>query len=136
MQATGVEQSPQRGDGAGLERLVLRERRQDGGEPDGDHRLAGTGRTDEQQAVASRRRDLGGAPGGRLAEHIRKIGLGRLGPEAGRPGLRERRQRLFVAPSRRVPLRIELVVGPAGLHVWRRDPGAQLDEAWRREHQE
>ena len=53
-----------------------RQRRQDAGEPLGQHRLAGAGRADHQDVVAAGRGDFEGALGRGLAAHVAEIGRG------------------------------------------------------------
>ena len=59
-----------------LQRLVEGERGQDAAEPLGQHRLARAGRTDEQQVVPARCRDLQRPPRHLLAAHVAEVGRG------------------------------------------------------------
>ena len=63
------------------EGLVAVERRKDAGQPLGEHRLAGTRRTDEQQVMAACGGDLERLPGHRLTMDVGEIGqiVGRTG---------------------------------------------------------
>ena len=64
-------------DGGHLERFVERQRRQDSRHPSRHHRLAGAGRTDQQQVVAAGRRDFERSARQQLTADIGKIGLRR-----------------------------------------------------------
>lgn len=61
----------------GFQRFVLRHRRQDPGKAGRQHRLAGTGRADQQQAVLARRGHFHGAPGLQLPLDVAEIRIGR-----------------------------------------------------------
>ncbi len=61
------------GDHRDFEQLAGRERRQDRGQPRGEHRLAGAGRADHQQIVPAGRRDLQGALGALLALDVAQV---------------------------------------------------------------
>jgi hypothetical protein len=78
----GVERRDRAVDPRHLDRLVPRERRQEPGQPPREHRLAGSGRADEQRAMSARGGDLEPALGELLAAHLREVGqrgLERLG---------------------------------------------------------
>ena len=62
--------APDRGD---LDGFLERERRQDGRQPPGQHRLAGAGRPDHQHVVRTGGGDLEGALGVRVAPHVGEI---------------------------------------------------------------
>jgi hypothetical protein len=66
--------SGDRVDSGHLQRLVVGERRQDSDEPAGKHRLAGSGRTREQQVVSSGSRKLERAPRPLLSSHVFQVG--------------------------------------------------------------
>ncbi len=92
----------------GLEGLLPRERRQDRGEPPGEHGLAGAGRAHHEDVVTAGGGDLEGAPRRRLAAHLGQIdraggGLGRRGRRAAReaPTCRAGSRRPRPASSRR-----------------------------------
>jgi hypothetical protein len=57
----------------GLERFFKRERRQDGGQPLGEHGLARAGRADHEDVVAAGGRNFKGALGGLLSAHIFEV---------------------------------------------------------------
>ena len=57
-----------------LERLVALQRRQQAGQPPGQHRLAGAGRADEEEVVAAGGGDLQRAAGNALAAHVGEVG--------------------------------------------------------------
>ena len=71
-----------------LERLVECRRREDAGQPPGQHGLADAGRPDHQEVVTAGRRDLEGALGVVLAADIREVRdtVGRRRRGAGRRG--------------------------------------------------
>jgi hypothetical protein len=56
-----------------LQRGLEFERRKDGGEPLGEHRLARTRRADEQNVMSTGRRDFQRALGGELAAHLAEV---------------------------------------------------------------
>src|SRR5439155_15531727 len=56
-----------------LERLLLLQRRQDPGQPTGEHRLARAGRASEQQVVTAGSREFECTPSAFLTADIRKI---------------------------------------------------------------
>src|SRR6185503_14049889 len=60
-------------DAGHLERLLRAQRRKDGGEPPSQHRLARSGRTDEEEVVAARGCDLESAARRRLATDLAQI---------------------------------------------------------------
>ena len=60
----------------GLDGLVEGQRRQDAGEPLGEHRLAGAGRADHQNVVAAGGGDFEGALRRGLAADVAEIGRG------------------------------------------------------------
>ena len=69
-----------------LERLVEGQRRQDARHAPRHHRLAGAGRTDEQQVVAAGRGDFERAARQQLSAHVRQIRRSRRAQDGGRPG--------------------------------------------------
>ena len=67
-------------DAGGLERFVQRHRREDGGEPPGQHGLPGTGRPDHQQVVPAGGGNLQCPLGRSLAADVSQVGVsGRRG---------------------------------------------------------
>ena len=74
--ASALEFAGHRGDQADLQRLPRGQRRQDAGEPLGEHGLAGARRTDHQQVVAAGRGDLQGPLGRLLTLDIGEVELG------------------------------------------------------------
>ena len=70
------EEPGNRVDAGDLERLLPRQRREDSGQPPGEHRLARARRTCEQQVVRARGRDLESAACSFLAPHVRQVGNG------------------------------------------------------------
>jgi hypothetical protein len=56
-----------------LDRLFKRQRRQDSGEPSGQHRFARAGRADHQEVVAAGRGNFDGAPCKRLSVQVTQI---------------------------------------------------------------
>ena len=73
--ALGGERPGERRERRRLQRLVLGQRRQQRRQALREHRLAGAGRSDEQQAVPAGGRDLQRALGLRLAAHVAQIGV-------------------------------------------------------------
>jgi hypothetical protein len=105
-----------------LEHLLGRERRQDRGEPCGEHRLAGARRPDHQKIVAARGRHLENALGAFLALDVAQVGerygiaidIG-LGP-------RQRLQALEVIDERqqvRGGQDVDVLAGPGGFRAAR-----------------
>src|SRR5687768_7814643 len=101
-----IQQAGDRVDGDHLERLFLGERREYRWKPASEHRLARPGRTDEEDVVAARCRDLERALGTLLSGDVAEVGRCRrdrvavdtlrgwkcssLQPEIGRASCRER----------------------------------------------
>ena len=82
----GIDEPGDGVDGGRLDRLVERERRQDGGQGTGEQRLAAAGGTDHQEVVVSRGGNFDGAAGPVLAAHhgeVERAGS-ELRSEAGR----------------------------------------------------
>ncbi len=79
------QQTGHRMHGGDLQRLVEGQRRQDPGQPPRHHRLAGTGRTDQQQVVAAGAGDLERAAREELAADVGEIGA-HLAAAGGRAG--------------------------------------------------
>ena len=71
--ASAVEQTGDGVDLGGLQRFFKGERRQDGRQPLGQHRLAGAGRADHQHVVAAGGGDFEGALGRVLAAHVSEV---------------------------------------------------------------
>jgi hypothetical protein len=60
-------------DRGALQRFVKRQRRQNSGEPAGEHGLAGARRSDHQQVVSACGRNFQGAPSERLPAQIAQV---------------------------------------------------------------
>lgn len=73
--AAVAEQSGDAVDFGDFERLIVAHRRKDRGQTPRQHRLAATGRPDQQQIVAAGRRDFERTFGLPLSAHVRKIAV-------------------------------------------------------------
>ena len=72
-----LERPRDRVDARHLQRLFVRERRQDPRQPPREHRLARAGRSREQEVVTTRGGELERAPGALLAADVGEVGPGR-----------------------------------------------------------
>ena len=70
-----AEAAVERVDGRRFQRLVIVHRRQQAGKAHGEHRLAGAGRADHEQAVAAGRGDFQRALDLGLPLHVRQVGV-------------------------------------------------------------
>ena len=104
-----------------LEHLLGRQRRQDRGQPRGEHRLAGARRADHQEVVAAGGGDLEHALGALLAFDVaRDRAAGRCSRSRLGLGRRERLQAFEVIDEREQMRRredVDVLAGPGGLRA-------------------